>query len=175
MNLKHKYKTLIIGGIASILYLIITFIGEKTNDGLFVLLLYLPGLFFGSGIALALNNRLKEKTGLLLVLCLSISFYLTLMFATKEAAILLEFRSRTFGGFGAFLSLVIIQLNTNLSFKTIDYIIAILIGIVATFKEFLSDLDIYPLLIAIGIWQFGILFVINRRQIIENKKVAKIV
>ena len=175
LNLKHKYRTLIIGGIVTVLYLLLTFIGEKTNDGLFILMLYFPGLFFGIGIAIALKKALKEKTGLLLVVCLCISFYLTLMYATKNFEILLEFRSRTLGGFGGLLSLIIIQLNAKLRFKPIDYILGIIIGIIATYKEVLSGLEIYPLFIAIGLWQFGILFIINRRQIIENKTVANTV
>ena len=175
MNLKHKYRTLIIGGIVTVLYLLFTFIGLKTNDGLFILMLYFPGLFFGIGIAIALKKALKEKTGLLLVVCLCISFYLTLMYATKNSEILLEFRSRTLGGFGGLLSLIIIQLNAKLRFKPIDYILGIIIGIIATYKEVLSGLEIYPLFIAIGLWQFGILFIINRRQIIENKTVANTV
>ncbi|UAM97813.1 hypothetical protein K8354_16205 [Polaribacter litorisediminis] len=97
------------------------------------------------------------------------------MYATKNSEILLEFRSRTLGGFGGLLSLIIIQLNAKLRFKPIDYILGVIIGIIATYKEVLSGLEIYPLFIAIGLWQFGILFIINRRQIIENKTVANTV
>lgn len=135
-------------------------------------MLYLPGLFFGTGVAITLKNELKESIGIWIVMCLSIAFLITMTYASKDYEVLLEFRSKTLGGFGALLSLLIIQISTNLNFKGTDYLIVLLIGIATTYQEVLNASKIYTLLIAIGVWQIGMFYVINNRQIAQNKKVA---
>lgn len=172
MSFKQKNRTLIIGGLVSIIYILLIFISERTLDGLFIVLLYLPGLFFGTGVAITLKNELKESMGIWIVMSLSIAFLITMTYASKDFEILLEFRSKTLGGFGALLSLFIIQTSTNLNFKGTDYLIVLLIGTATTYQEVLNASEIYTLLIAIAVWQIGMFYVINNRQFVENKKVG---
>ena len=164
MKFLNKNRTLKIGALTTLIYLIICYSGNKISDILFILMLYLPGFFFGIGVSISLKTQLKEKSGVFLITLLSFAFILTLLFVSKNYVELIEVRRQTAGGIGALISIFLIQINTKLKFNTLDFFLALVIGVISTYRDpFTLGIGINDLLITIAIWQIGMFYIINRR------------